>query len=207
MSLLRKISSSFGSSEAAERQSTCDALIEAFLKEHPAPERNAWRGAPEPRKSVAGAQILALDRELRAARSLSEAFELLSISCGQAHRIMERAVARGLERRGLEELDAVGIDEKSFKRTELRFGLKRSERLPDAGSSPKAGNEAVPSDFSRAWHSNSGEKVEAVVTDMSAAFEAAAEAQMPQAEIVHDRFHVAKHLNEAVGDYEEYVSI
>ena len=34
--------------------------------------------------------------------------------------------------------------------------------------------------------------------DMGAAFEAAAEAQMPQAEIVHDRFHVAKHLNEAV---------
>lgn len=41
-------------------------------------------------------------------------------------------------------------------------------------------------------------KVEGVVMDMGAAFEAAAEAQMPQAEIVHDRFHVAKHLNEAV---------
>lgn len=66
MSLLRKIISFFGSSEAAERQSTCDALIEAFLKEHPAPERNAWREAPEPRKSVAGAQILALDREQQA---------------------------------------------------------------------------------------------------------------------------------------------
>lgn len=61
-----------------------------------------------------GAQILALDRELRAARSLSEACELLSISWDQAHRIMERAVARGLERRGLEEVDAVGIDEKSL---------------------------------------------------------------------------------------------
>ena len=34
--------------------------------------------------------------------------------------------------------------------------------------------------------------------DMSAAFQAASEAKMPQAEIVHDRFHVAKHLNEAV---------
>jgi transposase len=42
------------------------------------------------------------------------------------------------------------------------------------------------------------QKVEAVVMDMSAAFEAAAEAKMPQAEIVHDRFHVSKHLNEAV---------
>jgi Transposase len=34
--------------------------------------------------------------------------------------------------------------------------------------------------------------------DMSTAYEAAAEAKMPHAEIVHDRFHVAKHLNEAV---------
>jgi transposase len=51
---------------------------------------------------------------LRAARSLSDACELLSISWDQAHRIMERAVARGLERRCLEELHAVGIDEKSF---------------------------------------------------------------------------------------------
>ena len=42
------------------------------------------------------------------------------------------------------------------------------------------------------------ENVEAVVMDMSAAFQAASEAKMPQAEIVHDRFHVAKHLNEAV---------
>jgi transposase len=33
---------------------------------------------------------------------------------------------------------------------------------------------------------------------MSAAFEAAAEAKMPQAEIVHNRFYVSKHLNEAV---------
>jgi len=42
------------------------------------------------------------------------------------------------------------------------------------------------------------EKVEAVVMDMSAAFLAAAEAKMPHAEIVHDRFHVAKHLNEVL---------
>jgi transposase len=34
--------------------------------------------------------------------------------------------------------------------------------------------------------------------DMSAAFEAASGAKMPQAEIVHDRFHVSKHLNEPV---------
>ena len=42
------------------------------------------------------------------------------------------------------------------------------------------------------------QKVEVVVMDMSAAFEAAAEVKMPPAEIVHDRFHVSKDLNEAV---------
>jgi transposase len=51
---------------------------------------------------------------LWAAKSLSDACGLLSLSWDQAHRIMERAVERGLERRSLEELDAVGIDEKSF---------------------------------------------------------------------------------------------
>ena len=66
MRFLRKIISSFGSSEPPEPRGACDALIEAFLNEHPAPERNAWRGAPDPRKSVTGAQILALDREQQA---------------------------------------------------------------------------------------------------------------------------------------------
>ncbi len=42
------------------------------------------------------------------------------------------------------------------------------------------------------------EKVEAVVINMSAAFLAVTEAKMPHAETVHDRFHVAKRLNEAV---------
>ena len=35
------------------------------------------------------------------------------------------------------------------------------------------------------------------VMDTRVACEAAAESKMPHAQIVHDRFHVAKHLNEA----------
>jgi transposase len=51
---------------------------------------------------------------LWAARSLSDACGLLSLSWDQAHRIMERAVERGLERRSLEELDAVGLMRRAF---------------------------------------------------------------------------------------------
>jgi transposase len=42
------------------------------------------------------------------------------------------------------------------------------------------------------------EKVLAVAVDMWEPFLASASEQAPQAEIVHDKFHVAKHLNEAV---------
>jgi transposase len=135
---------------------------------------------------------------LRAARSLSDACELLSLSWDQAHRIMERAVARGLERRCLEELHAVGIDEKSFLSGQSYLSVlsdpKGSRVLEVTEGRERASAERLFESVAPPQR----QKVEAVVMDMSAAFQAASEAKMPQAEIVHDRFHVAKHLNEAV---------
>ena len=135
---------------------------------------------------------------LRAARSLSDACELLSISWDQAHRIMERAVARSLERRCLEELEAVGIDEKSFLSAQSYLSVfsvpKGSRVLEVTEGRERASAERLFESVALPQR----QKVEAVVMDMSAAFEAAAEAKMPHAEIVHDRFHVSKHLNEAV---------
>ena len=51
---------------------------------------------------------------LLACRSVSAAAELLSLSWDELQTIMERAVERGLERRELEGLRHVGMDEKSF---------------------------------------------------------------------------------------------
>ena len=42
------------------------------------------------------------------------------------------------------------------------------------------------------------EQVVAAAIDMSAAYANSIQVQLPQAEIVHDRFHITKHLNEAV---------
>ncbi len=42
------------------------------------------------------------------------------------------------------------------------------------------------------------EQIEAVAVDMWPAFANSIEANVPQAEIVHDRFHISKHLNEGV---------
>ena len=41
-------------------------------------------------------------------------------------------------------------------------------------------------------------QVEAVAVDMAGFYVAAAQAAVPQAAIVHDKFHIAKHLGEAV---------
>jgi transposase len=111
---------------------------------------------------------------------------------------MERAVARGLERRSLEALEAVGIDEKSFLSGQNYVSVlsdpKGSRVLEVTEGRERASAERLFESVALEQR----QKVEAVVMDMSAAFEAAAEAKMPQAEIVHDRFHVSKHLNEAV---------
>ncbi len=51
------------------------------------------------------------------------------------------------------------------------------------------------------WNTLSDEQkgqIEAVAMDMWPAFMASASEHVPQAEIVHDRFHIRKHLNEAV---------
>ena len=56
---------------------------------------------------------LAIDL-LQACHSLSQACELLDLDWRSVHRIMERAVQRGLEARQLEGLRRVGLDEKSF---------------------------------------------------------------------------------------------
>jgi transposase len=56
----------------------------------------------------------------------------------------------------------------------------------------------APSGFSKASPPISARKSKPFVINMSAAFLAVTEAKMPHAETVHDRFHVAKRLNEAV---------
>ena len=51
-----------------------------------------------------------------ASASVSQACALLGISWDTAQEIMRRAVERGLERRQLERLKHLGMDEKSFRR-------------------------------------------------------------------------------------------
>jgi transposase len=111
---------------------------------------------------------------------------------------MQRAVQRGLLRREARPIRHLGIDEKSIAR-----GHTYATVLTDLEGSRVW--EVIPgrkqTDADTVWTSLTSEQkqaVEAVAMDMWPAYENSAKAALPHAVVVHDKFHVAKHLNEAV---------
>jgi len=135
---------------------------------------------------------------LLASASVSQACELLGLSWDSAQEIMRRAVERGLERRQLDELKHLGMDEKSFKRGQSYVTL-----LTDLDESRVLDvvEERTTEASDRLWETLSPEQkqaVEAVAVDMWEPFIQTIEKQVPEADIVHDKFHVSKYLGEAV---------
>jgi transposase len=131
-------------------------------------------------------------------QNITAASGLVDLSWDQLHRIMERAVERGLERRDLETLRHLGMDEKSFAKgksyvsvmTDLDEG--RVLEVMD-GRDMSAGEmllATLPDEVK--------EQIEAVCIDMSGSNQGAIEKELPQAAIVHDRFHISAHLNDGV---------
>ena len=137
-------------------------------------------------------------RVLQAAGSVEQARQLLGLSWESAQRIMDRAVERGLFHRKLDDIKHVGMDEKSFGKGQdyvsVMVDIDGSRVLEVAeGHDEQSADEL--------WKTLSEEQkggVEAVAMDMWQAFENSAVSNVPNAEIVHDRFHISKHLNEAV---------
>jgi len=135
---------------------------------------------------------------LLACHTVKAAEDWLKLDWDACQRIMERAVARGLERRKLDQVRYVGLDEKSFLRGQNYISLMTDvtgrrvlEVVP--GNDEQSGR--------KLWHSLPEEqraKVEAAAMDMWDAFIGATKAEAPHCDIVHDRFHVSKQLNDAV---------
>jgi transposase len=123
---------------------------------------------------------------------------LLGIGWETAHELMRRAVERGLERRQLEALKHLGMDEKSFGRGQSYITL-----LSDLDESRVI--DVVEDRTSEAaqqlWRTLSLQQkqaVEAVAVDMWEPFIQTIQKEVPDADIVHDKFHVSKYLGEAV---------
>ena len=135
---------------------------------------------------------------LQACRTVSGAAGLLNLTWDQTHNIMQRAVERGLERRDLEGLSHVGLDEKSFGNGQnyisVMSDLDNSRVLEVTEGNDKNSAsmlwECIPPEIVAG--------VKAVCTDMSGHFSASVPEYAPQADLVHDRYHISAHLNEGV---------
>ena len=135
---------------------------------------------------------------LQCAGNVKAAAQLLGLSWESAHTILHRAVVRGMERRELSGLKYVGLDEKSF-----RKGQDYVSVMTDTTGSRvievSEGRSSESADL--LWKSltkREQESLQAVSMDMSQTYESSVAKHAPQAEIVFDRFHISKHLNEAV---------
>lgn len=135
---------------------------------------------------------------LLASANISRAASLLGLDWNTTHGIMERAVKRGLIRRSVEEVERVGIDEKSFgsghSYVSLMTDLDGHRVLEVVEDRTQAAADLL-------WQSlpdSQRRKVRAVAMDMWQPFIASTREHVPRAAIVHDKFHISKHLNDAV---------
>ena len=133
---------------------------------------------------------------LEAASDISKASKLLGLSWDCVQSIMDRAVERGLERRDNAPPEHVGIDEKSFKRSQSYItALSNLDEgvvidVVEGRSTEDALNllEKLPAES----------PPKAIAMDMWSAFIKASQEVLRETTIVFDRFHISKHLNEAV---------
>jgi transposase len=135
---------------------------------------------------------------LLAVRSKVQAEQLTGLSWDQVDLVMDRAVSRGMDRREIERLRYVGIDEKSFGKGHNYASILHDldgRRVLDVvhGRTLAATNtlwERIPE--------QQRNQIEAIAMDMWPAYMEAARVCIPQADIVHDKFHCAKELGKAV---------
>ena len=135
---------------------------------------------------------------LLAAANTQAAAKLLGIDWKSAQRIMDRAVQRGLARRKDDTVANVGVDEKSFGRGHDYVSvLTDTDRSRVLEVVPERTIEACNELFD-SLSEGQRDSVQSVSMDMWQAFMTSAAVKVPLAKIVHDRFHVAKYLGEAV---------
>lgn len=141
---------------------------------------------------------LAIDWLKSASRSAVAA--RLALSWDEVDGIMRRAVQRGLARRAPIAAAYVGVDEKSFKKRHRYATIVTDLTL---GRVLYVAEDRQQSSLDGFWRTLSAEQREAihgVAIDRWDPYENSIRAHLPQAEekIVYDKFHVAKHLGEAV---------
>lgn len=135
---------------------------------------------------------------LQACRTINAAAAMLNLPWDAVQTIMDRAVARGLVRREATVVAHVGLDEKSFGKGQdyitVLTDLDGARVLDVTEERTETAAKAVLQTLTKEQR----EGVQAVAADMMPAYAKAVAKELPNAELVHDKFHVAKYLGEAV---------
>lgn len=134
---------------------------------------------------------------LQLTKSQARTARLLRLTPHQVYGIMHRAVERGLKRRSVGVVPHLGIDEKSFQSRDYATVLcdlsgKRVLELT-RGRKEASAREAFQALPNRGM-------VKTVCLDMSESYKNAASSGLGGAELIHDRFHVAALLSQAVDE-------
>lgn len=128
--------------------------------------------------------------------------EQLDLTWDEIHRIMERAVERGLKRREAEEVKQIGVDEKAFRKGHQYVTLV-NDLAGEKSRVLYVAEDRKQSSLDGFWETLTVEQVEgieAVALDMWDPYVASLREHLPAADekMVFDKFHIAKHLGEAV---------
>lgn len=133
-----------------------------------------------------------------ACQNLTAVAGMLGISWNGIQAIQRRGVERGLLRRKKEAIAHLGIDEKSFlsrhRYATVLSDLKGKRVLEVTQGRDEAAAQAVLD----VLDDKQKDKVEAVAADMWIPYRNAVQSQLPNSEIVHDRFHVMGFLTKAL---------
>jgi transposase len=138
---------------------------------------------------------------LQATKNQTQTANLMRCHFDVVNRIMHNATARGLERRKENEklLEEVSIDEKSFQNGHHYVTILSD---PMGGRILEVGEhrtlEASRKLIDKSLSEEQRKAVKRISLDMWEAFISVAKEKLPEAEIVHDKFHLVKYLNEAI---------
>lgn len=131
-------------------------------------------------------------------RTIKGAASMAGITEDLADGVMQRAVSRGLMRRPAGPIPRVGFDEKA-----TRKGHTYATILTDIDNACvidliEERTEKAATQLLEQLPESSRQSIEAVAMDMWPAYIATVNKVLPEASIVFDRFHLKKHLNEAI---------
>jgi transposase len=132
------------------------------------------------------------------AASQSAVAQRLRLTWDEIHGIMERAVKRGMARRKAEPLPYLGVDETAARRGHNYLTIVND---PQRSRVLYVAEERTTASLDGFWPTLSSKQrasILAVTVDMWDPFVNSIRKHVPHAEIVFDKFHIAKHLGEAV---------